>query len=380
MFKQLNCPEAGCPNHRAGPPNNGLYFPHKPKKVTAEPVPLNVIEDVDKEIRHVAFLKVHKTASSTAQNVFLRFGDARNLTFVLAHTKGESGWLNVISYTNTLTTSNVVPPPRGRHFDLLCCHVIYNRRSFEAMLPKDTFYVGIVREPVSRFQSAVKYFSPRFILKIPGENPLETYAKDPVKYEPIDPKTSFTNNRMALEFGFPMALFPGKSLNGSKFEIKKYLEKLDKEFNFIIISEMFEESMVMMKRILNWGTKDILYVDKNVAQGKLNTRKLLPGSAKDSLQRFLYLDTALYDFAVKRFKRQVASEGDDFNDEVASFKTIQASVRQFCSKNNPVALTVKETKWNSDFTVAKTDCKLFFKHEKDLIQKQRLRMYGTLDN
>ena len=44
------------------------------------------------EVRHVDFLKVHKTTSSTAQNVFLRFGDSRKLTIILAkiHTHGES--------------------------------------------------------------------------------------------------------------------------------------------------------------------------------------------------------------------------------------------------------------------------------------------------
>ena len=47
------------------------------------------------EVHHVAFLKVHKAASTTAQNVFLRFGDSRKLTFILAHTHGESRALNV---------------------------------------------------------------------------------------------------------------------------------------------------------------------------------------------------------------------------------------------------------------------------------------------
>lgn len=330
-------------------------------------------------VTHVAFLKVHKTASSTAQNVFLRFGDARNLTFILAHTKGESGWLNVISYTNSITSTNIVPPPHSRHFDILCNHVIYDRKSFEGVLPKDTAYVGIVREPLSRFQSAVKYFSPGFILKIPGEKPLNTYAKNPLAYEPENPRKSQTNNRMAVEFGFPEDLFPGKAKNGSRKDIQKYLEKLNHEFNFIIVSEKFDESMVLMKRLLNWSIKDVLYMDLNVATSHINPRKILPQEAKGDLSRFLYLDIALYNFAVEKFNEQVAAQGEDFQKEVTFFREVLGKVKQFC-KSRSASVTIDKSAWEDKFVVTKHDCTMFQRHEKDLIQKQRMRMYGTLDN
>lgn len=330
--------------------------------------------------RHVAFLKVHKTASSTAQNVFLRYGDERNLSFVLAHTKGESTWLNVISYVNSITKDNIVPAPKGQPFDILCCHVIYDRQSFEAVLPRDTAYVGIVRDPVSRFQSAVKYFSPRFILKLPGENPLSVYADNPLAHEPENPRLSQTNNRMAVEFGFPADLFPGKPLNGSQSEIDAYLKKLDSEFDFIIISEKFDESMILMKRILGWDTKDVLYVDKNVGGKITNTRKILQNADKSKIKQFLRLDSALYDFALKRFNKLVSEGGDDFISEVAEFKAERKQVNHFCTSSKDNEMHIGATEWHDEYTVRKYDCKTFSKHEKDLIQKQRLRMYGTLDN
>lgn len=331
------------------------------------------------EVTHVAFLKVHKTASSTAQNVFLRFGDARNLTFVLAHTKGESGWLNVISYNNSITSTNIVPPPRGSHFDILCNHVIYDRESFERVLPKDTVYIGIVREPLSRFQSAMKYFSPHFILKLPGPQPLLEYSKNPLTYEPSHPRLSQTNNRMAVEFGFPENLFPGKSLSESKSDISKYIDKLDDEFKFIIISERFDESMVLMKRYLNWSLKDVLYMDQNVAGSATNTRKIVPEAAKDDIKKFLYLDVALYKFAMERFNKQINAEGEDFTNEVKFFKLIREKVKTFC-KSKASELKIEESAWDSEFKVTKHDCNMFHRHEKDIIQKQRMRMYGTLNN
>ncbi|XP_045209673.2 galactose-3-O-sulfotransferase 2-like isoform X2 [Mercenaria mercenaria] len=340
----------------------------------------NMTENKPKPATHVAFLKVHKTASSTAQNVFLKFGDENNLTFVLAHTKGESGWLNVISYNNSLTETNIVPPPTGKHFDLLCCHVIYDRKSFETVLPPDTEYIGIVREPISRFQSAVKYFSPHFILKLPGKSPLSIYAKNPLAFEPENPRNSQTNNRMAVEFGFPTELFPGKKLNGSQTEIDNYISKLDKEFKFIIISEKFDDSMVIMKRLLNWHTRNVLYLDKNVGSKITNTRKILPPEDKDKIRKFLYLDTAIYKLAMKRFNQYVEDAGKDFKDEVADFKSMREKVKTFCQVSKAVSMLIQATQWYDEFTVTKNDCKMFTKHEKDLIQKQRFRMYGVLEN
>lgn len=332
------------------------------------------------EVRHVAFLKVHKTASSTAQNIFLRFGNSRKLNFVLPHTKGESGWLNVISYNKSITETNVLLPPSGSHFDLLCCHVLYNRNAFEAVLPQDTVYIGIVREPISRFQSAVKWFSPGYILRLPGQHPLSTYSENPLKYDHNDPKQSQTNNRMAVEFDFPMEVFPGKSLNGSKEEIDKYLKKVDEEFRFIIISEFFEESVVYMRRLLKWSLRDILYTEKNASPKVTNMKKKLQERDGEKLRSFLYLDIALYEFALKRFHEQVAKEGEDFENEVKHFKEIRAQVNEYCKGNKNKPFSIGASPWNTKFEIDGHECTLYSKHEKDLIQKQRMRMYGTYDN
>ena len=57
-------------------------------KVQGEPIEFNysktLTTDVAKPvITKITFLKTHKTASSTLQNVLLRFGEKRNLTFAL---------------------------------------------------------------------------------------------------------------------------------------------------------------------------------------------------------------------------------------------------------------------------------------------------------
>ena len=57
-------------------------------KVQGEPIEFNYSKTLSTDvvkpvITKITFLKTHKTASSTLQNVLLRFGEKRNLTFAL---------------------------------------------------------------------------------------------------------------------------------------------------------------------------------------------------------------------------------------------------------------------------------------------------------
>ncbi|XP_063399660.1 galactose-3-O-sulfotransferase 2-like [Mytilus trossulus] len=196
--------------------------------------------------KRVAFLKVHKAGSTTAQNIFLRYGESRNLTFVLPIIR-QDHWDNVIGIESTLNDKNILPSPLNKTFDVLCCHVLYNSEAFHKYMPNDTAYVGIVREPFNQFLSTLNYFGAPYIFeKIKALNKVLKYLQNPTQYEHGLPyKWSMTNNRMAVEFGFPSNLFR----QYSEDESMEYLRKLDKEFQFVIIMEYFTESVVMMRRI-----------------------------------------------------------------------------------------------------------------------------------
>ena len=67
------------------------YIPSRKSKFVSSGAP-TYEENTDlkmKEVHNIAFLKVHKAASSTVQNIFLRFGLFRNLTFVIPQPPGH---------------------------------------------------------------------------------------------------------------------------------------------------------------------------------------------------------------------------------------------------------------------------------------------------
>ncbi|KAL4234756.1 galactosylceramide sulfotransferase [Mactra antiquata] len=325
------------------------------------------------ECHHVAYLKVHKTGSSSVQNIFLRFGQTRNLTFILGHDNeelAETPYANMISYSNTLNDKNIVPPPEGSHYDIICCHVIYNRTTFQKYLPTDTKYIGLVRDPITRLESAIRYF------QLFSNRNLSEYANDPLRFE--KGPHSMSNNRMAFEFGYPLTLFPNSHDQPNDLEnaINDYTDDLFDQFDLIMINERMDESLVLMRRILNWQIKDILYMKKLVS--KQETRRFSEIDIQN-LKPFLYLDFKLYQRSLDVFNTMVDALGQDFQDEVAIFKNYKDQVIKFCKSGKPLEL-FKGSKWNNEFNVTKEDCRLLNIFETHLIQEIRKRQYGQIGN
>ncbi|XP_076114331.1 galactosylceramide sulfotransferase-like [Mytilus galloprovincialis] len=325
--------------------------------------------------RRVAFVKVHKAGSSTAQNIFLRYGESRNLTFVISRVRDHQ-FDNVISLQSSLNNDNILPPPPNRTFDILCCHVLYDNEAFHKYMPIDTAYIGIVREPFDQFLSTLNYFRPSHILKdIIAENKVLKYLQYPTHYENGLPyRWSYTNNRMAVEFGFPSSLFHHYSEEDSM----NYLSKLDKEFQFVIVMEYFTESVVMMRRILGWTIKDVLYLRKNTARKSYlfvdNTNRYL-------YERFAKLDYDLYNFFYRRLWSQIQKEGLDFHLELLYFDRLREGVEDYCilKAHHSKGYYVESSKWSTSFTVTQKDCEYLNMHEISFVKKIRYRQYDYLE-
>ena len=329
-----------------------------------------------KEVQHIAFLKVHKAASSTAQNIFLRYGWYRNLTFVLPPAKNPFGYPNIISLRESLTNSNILPPPEGHHYDILCNHVFYTYEAFRKFMPNDTVFIGILREPFDLYKSILNYFRPAYIYKkINDLFPASAFIRDPSKYEPKRLTASWTNNRMAIEYGFPSELFS----NYNQTAIDNYLEKLNKEFKVILIAEYMEESVIIMRRYLNWQTKDIMYLSQNVARKK-NESMLSKAFDREFYKSYAKIDYALYNFFYKRLREQIRQEGQDFDDELLQFKELRKVVYEYCKQNEEqTPLPVAATRWGDSFNVTKSNCTELLRGEQNFVLQIRLRQYGSKD-
>lgn len=276
-----------------------------------------------------------------------------------------------------MTPNNTLSPPPGKTFDILCNHVIYNREAFRKYMPNDTVYVGIIREPYEYFKSSLNYMRPGYVFnKIKGNAPGSEFLKDPLKYEPKSPIMSFTNNRMAVEFGCPEDVV--KSLDKDK--IIDFVKQVDADFGMVIVAEHFEESVVLLRRYMKWSTKDIVYLDKNIALKKNNT-KLVGPYDRQLYKRFAKIDYALYEHFYRKLREQIRNEGFDYDDELLHFKEVRRMTMEFCGdgKDKEAKLAVRASKWSEAFELTNDDCLLLKKGEIPFVQDIRFRQYGTRD-
>ena len=309
------------------------------------------------EVHHIGFLKVHKAGSTTMQNMFFRFGMKRNLTFAIP----RSG--NYFSFHGS------VPVKAGGHYDILAVHSVYRKDQYDATLPPDKVNIGIVREPLDRMISAAYYYRDVFgiphLRSVPRTNFIQELIMHPEKYE----KRPFseTKNSMGRDFGFEPT-----TKETDKSKILEKLEFLDREFKLVLVIERFEESLVLMKRYLNWKMSDIVFVESNSHK---HAEDNLTEELKEKHKHTCFLDYAIYDYFSNVFDNKVKAEGNDFPGEVNHFKTTLKQTKSFCeqSKLPNDRLEFPSSQWSKEFVITHSDCEWMLMGEIKFINSLRAR-------
>jgi hypothetical protein len=248
-----------------------------------------------------------------------------------------------------------------------------------------------VRHPFSQTVSAFQYYLnvfPKAYLKtVPGPDPLLTYLNNPWKWEPHE--GSYTHNRMIFDFGLDRRLMENATA------VKNYINYLNRTFDLVMVSERYDESMVLLKRRMNWGLRDILYVKSNVFRPNTTHAKhannqsssgektgakdssLISDYHRETHRKFNAADYALYEHFSQLFDSKVRAEGEDFQEEVAAFQALRCRVDEYC--NDPLKdtkikdLVLEPGPWNKRMVVGDWDCQLMVMSERAIVNVQRQR-------
>lgn len=315
------------------------------------------------EVRHIGFLKVHKAASSTVQNILYRFGLKRNLSFVLPMT---SHYLATTKYSY-----NAVLPPLQKDngkYDILCNHARFNLAKFRTYLVKDAVYIAIVRDPFEQFLSAAYYFkfvwSVSYLDKLDKTSFIHDLILDAEKHEPADLTHSFTFNSMANDFGYELTSIKA-ALSTTDEQIEDFVLHISNTFHYVLVMERFEESLVLLKRLLHWQLQDVLFIDLNRYWSKGESANMRSSVDVDNKQLFRErnrVDYKVYEYFYHQFEEKIAQEYR-FSDEVNHFRSMLKAVQAFCKLNKSKVLHVNSSEWNSKFVVDTNDCTLMATQE-----------------
>ncbi|XP_013382138.1 galactose-3-O-sulfotransferase 3 [Lingula anatina] len=284
---------------------------------------LGAVETTCKPRQHVAYLKNHKCGSTTIVQIFNRYRRFYDLR-VAEPKYGYHFW-------GPVDASKIPRPPKIKmefintvplngtedKFDMILHHMVYDEEVLKRVMHADTFYTTILREPFSQFKSVFNAFHFDKKYNIFNADPMREFLRNPQKYYRggTKPASAFVRNSMLFHFGFPDE---DDTLRNNITFIKQFIAYIDKKFDFIMISEFMDESLILLRRLLCWDMDDILFASRNV----LNyTYK----HVDDPELRRLHMQWSLGDYFLyshfrQKFEKLMKAQGPDFQEELEAFK------------------------------------------------------------
>ena len=284
-------------------------------------------------ITKIVFIKSHKTGSTTVASIFQRFGYKHDLLFALPLTHSH-----IFSTKDLFSRKSVVPMPPSllkdnRRYDILTNHAVYNRKEMDAVVP-NAKYIAIVRDPVYQFESAFGYFE--WANKGMGlgqhPNPFEAFMMDPLYYYTTKNyrwKTASKNGQL-YDFG----IFPNSYKNMSEASLQAKIKQIDKEFDLVLLTEYFDESLILLKQLMCWEYDDIIYLSKGVR--KDDHRYNISDEMKLKIRRWNAGDVLLYDHFNRTLWEKVAKYGLSFESDLAELRRLKQITTHKCVANDTV--------------------------------------------
>ncbi|XP_078701220.1 galactosylceramide sulfotransferase-like [Branchiostoma floridae x Branchiostoma belcheri] len=316
----------------------------------------------------LALVKTHKTGGTTTMQLLHRYAYLRNLSVVLPNAT-HPGRMNAF-YPHKLTTDRYLPPQHGDQYDMLTYHTVYDRDTYVKLVGQDAAFITILREPLSHIKSQFNFYNFVQRFNITGQDPFYRFLGNIGKYDKHGPSHLGSSSPMSVDLGMPKNVLsditqhssqrePGQPLNSTTVQyIQDFLKKLTREMDLVMITEYFDESLVMLKRLMCWELKDILYY-KALSFEYATKEKLIHTNLVENHRKWDTVDYHLYEHFLTIFKQKEQELGPDFKSEVKNFKNINLKVKIRCRETgskNREDLIIPETKWNRAFVITQEFC------------------------
>ena len=307
-------------------------------------------------LNQLAFIKTHKTGGTTLRQIVDMYGYYRNLSFMFNSIDKGSGHIRylTISPKNLLPPINVTNGDYDRYihnFDMCSVHYKYDRELLDLVMKKGSKYITILRDPVTQFVSAFVFFGTAS--KVRGNT---TEEKVNNWIEKQSPRARYLNNNQIEDLGLSNRFnFHNKSVSSS------HIEKIAREFDLVLLTEYFDESLLLLRKMMCWSYDDILYLKQNVRSG---VKIPLNQTVQNKIRHHNAADTQLYNHFNATLWRKVADYGPTFRADLEHFRERLDELYGHCVsgvKSTKKRLVYEISKNESDYCVLKTNWETTFK-------------------
>ncbi|CAH1782166.1 unnamed protein product [Owenia fusiformis] len=285
--------------------------------------------------KNVIFLKLHKVGSSTLQNLFFRFADNNDLNMAIP--LGLQSGINIFEYPKVFSDKYVMKSTEP--FNMIAHHMRYSTDVHKVM-PKGTKSITIIRNPDTQFVSAFNYFGYKNCYN--GVGTIDDFAQIVVKGGQSAKWCVLpTRNMMLFDFG----LESNDTINDVL--VTEKVEEISANFDLVMLTEYFDESLVLMRDILNWSTEDIVYLTK-IKNRK--PKKKITSETIELLRKWNSGDVRLYNYFNKTFWEKVEKYGrNKLTIEVEKLRDTNKKWYDFCVKDMVPGTEIVDPEFKADY-------------------------------
>lgn len=153
---------------------------------------------------------------------------------------------------------------------------------------------------------------------------LKTFYANPTNYFKRDTDWYFrSKNHMFFDIGYDVMRAEDEPY------VNSAIQSMDSHFTLILLTDFFDESLILMKHLLCWGWDDIVYIKfkMRIEEAKAEVNNDL----SDRIKNWNHADTMLYDYFNKTFWQKVDAFGrDKMEGELVTFREQQKLAEEEC--------------------------------------------------
>ena len=217
----------------------------------------------------------------------------------------------------------------GQYYSVFCLHTLWEHARVKKLIgdqDRDAKYFSIVREPVDLFVSFWDYYGYSAAFKMD----LDTFATENIaaynrNQTLLDSQKKFKHNyNMLIDFGLT-----GGSLRDESAVAAK-IAQIEADFDLIMVTEQFDESLVLLRDLLCWDWGDMTYFKLNSWQD--TERSKLSSEGRASLKTWLWGDYMLYQHFKKLFDKAVRKYDGNMEKDLNLLRSMNKVIQEYCVK------------------------------------------------
>ncbi|XP_063956865.1 galactosylceramide sulfotransferase-like isoform X1 [Lytechinus pictus] len=327
--------------------HNGFTVVHTIQAgLDVEPVQSVSRKQLPKPATSLVFVKTHKTGGTTLASILNRFGYNHRLSFLFNRGDKKHGHFRLSKLAKKKPRS-FLPPlcvatgdyTHYRNYSMMTAHLRFlpNLENLKRFMKPDCKYVSILREPSAQWESAFSFFGAASSMHISKSGRGNTSVANIATF--LSKPEYYWNSARGGNAKF-------YSRNGQLFEftedgaIHRYedivndtIQQLDVHLDLVLITEHFDESLILLKNLMHWTFKDILYVKKNARARTSNITE----EQRQQIREWNSADVSLYSHFNRTLWRKIEEGGATFQKDLWTFRRMMWDYATGCGIENKEA-------------------------------------------